>query len=309
MDVKLVLMRAVVDIGSNSTKFLLARTQRGAKAADFQMGSAVTRLGRGVHSTGHFDAEALKDTIHTLEKFAQIFRDQRCLDIVVVGTSAVRDATDRDRLGAEVQRIFNVDLRILSGIEEAEFSMRGAGRAASDAFGSAPLVFCEVGGASSQVGMFDPEFLAHSFQAGAVRCHEGLGLDKIPVSDESWQRAENEIARYFPAAVWQNLLNKWVLLGSAHAVGIGGSLMLAAKVAGAEAKGDRGYLWSRSGIRLFNEKFRKLTLEARLKTPHMDPGRADVMCAALLCLDHILTKIGKEEIFVTGWGLRHGLIE
>lgn len=307
-------MRAVVDIGSNSVKFAAASQQRGAPdwLEKLKFGSKVTRLGKGIHKTQRFDPESFSKTVEALEWiFLELTRlGAKKISFCVVGTSAVRDAQDKDRLAAEVQRIFKVPLQVLSGLEEAQLSLSGAQIAGEKALKApGPFAFFEVGGASSQVGMLKPKFLGHSFQAGAVRCHEHLGLDAIPVDDHAWQKAQQDISRFFPESEWRRLEEQGgSQLKKAPAIAIGGSLLLAARLAGARKINDLGFESSKTELENFNNQMRKISLDERLKLRGMESGRADILCAGILCLTHMLNCLKKEKVLITSWGLRHGIL-
>jgi exopolyphosphatase/guanosine-5'-triphosphate,3'-diphosphate pyrophosphatase len=305
-------MRAVVDIGSNSVKFSLAEVRRGMPML-VRKRSWITRLGRGLEQTGRLAPEAVSETTQALREIAAELAPYRSgLDLIAVATSAVRDCANPEEVAGPVEQILGIRLQILTGIEEARYSMRGAAEAARVFFGSKKAALVDVGGSSTEVGIVEPEFAACSFRAGAVRCHEGLGFAAMPVNDSLWLAAQSGVRKYFPDDQWGPLTAQFPK-GLDRAVAVGGSLLAAANLAGAKsalmASGESlGYITTRSTLEAFNDRFRKLTLDERMAFPRMERGRADILCAGLLCLTSVLERLGIDEVLISDWGLRQGLL-
>lgn len=300
-------MRAVVDIGSNSVKFTVAEIQRGVPRP-LDRGSWVTRLSRNLEKTGLLAAESVAETEKVLIEIARRVAQFPGAQVRVVATSAVRDCKNPEEIASRVRKLLGVELRVLKGSEEAEISLRGAAAATRLRRGSTAGIFVDVGGASTEVGMLEPSPSTHSFQAGAVRSHERLGLAQMPVSDEVWAQAAADMPGFFPDA----LLRPFTAAAK-KCTAVGGSILVASRLAGArpapEVEGaSLGYDLRRSDLEAFNDTFRKLSLEDRLKYPKVEAGRADVMCAGILCLTYVMKHLDIDELFVTEWGLRHGLL-
>lgn len=303
-------MRVVVDIGSNSVKFSASKSQGGAPEI-IASGSWVTRLGAGAKER-RLLPESIAKTEEALREMRAQFDALGKVEIVAVATSAVRDSVNPEEISARVQAILGVPLRVLSGDEEARFSIAGALTAARSGWGTERVLFIDVGGASTEVGMAVPQFRGHSFRAGAVRCHEPLALDVMPVSDASWTQAQLRMADFFAPAEWEPLRAQLAPLPT-QAVAIGGTLVLAAKLLRAQgrvrvAEVEGGFRVSRADFESLNDELRRKSLEERLHLPYMVPGRADIVCAGILCLTHVLKLAGCQEVLVTEWGLRHGIL-
>jgi exopolyphosphatase/pppGpp-phosphohydrolase len=96
-------------------------------------------------------------------------------------------------------------------------------------------------------------------------------------------------------------------------VAVGGTLVLAAKLLLEEGSErvenlDAGLKLSRVAFERLNERLRKLRVAERLQLPYMVAGRADIVCAGLLCLTHVMERARLAEVLVTDWGLRHGIL-
>src|SRR3954447_10267952 len=112
---------AVVDIGTNSTRLLVARVGDG-RVEEVERQSKVTRLGQGVDSTGRLADEAVARVFRVLEEYRGLIDENGAESVVALATSAVRDSENGDQFRAAVQNRFGFDLRTISGDEEARLT-------------------------------------------------------------------------------------------------------------------------------------------------------------------------------------------
>ncbi|HWT22162.1 MAG TPA: Ppx/GppA family phosphatase, partial [Solirubrobacteraceae bacterium] len=164
---------AVVDIGTNSTRLLIADVGAGGTLHEVERSSTVTRLGDRVEATGRLGDEPQARVFATLDRYAAAIARHGCDARTAVLTSAVRDAANGAGFAAAVRARYGLEARTLSGDEEAAATYRGAtaGRRREDA---APLVVIDIGGGSTELvaGAGDaPEFHV-STQIGVVRHSE-----------------------------------------------------------------------------------------------------------------------------------------
>lgn len=298
-----------VDIGSNSIKYLFARSERGALVT-LETNSWVTRLGTQLeHGGGEFDENSLQSTQKALREIGDRLKtmSRKIKNVDIVATAAARNANNPERLTELVKKETGHNLKIISGEEEARLSMKGAALAAKQNFPSSKFVFMDIGGASTEVGFIKPTFHAHSFQGGALKCHEGLGLNKIPVTDEVWEEAKIAIMRYFPEENFSKLLKNYKPKNY-KAVAVGGTLLSATELCSPIMQTQEGSLVSLKEMERLAESIRVKNIRARKAMMNMDASRADIMPAGILVLASCLKRLGQEEVFVTPWGLRHGLV-
>jgi exopolyphosphatase/guanosine-5'-triphosphate,3'-diphosphate pyrophosphatase len=166
---------AVVDIGTNSTRLLIADVDRegsGCAVTDLLRQSRVTRLGAGVDAGGALSREAVERTCAVLADYRDLIDGHRCDANLAVLTSAVRDATNGPDFSARVRREYRLDARTLSGDEEAQLTFLGT---MSDREpDSEPTVVIDIGGGSTEfvVGHDHTAGFHVSLQAGVVRMSE-----------------------------------------------------------------------------------------------------------------------------------------
>src|SRR5947207_10052216 len=99
---------AVVDIGSNSTRLLLANLDDGQVTDELERESIVTRLGAGVDTDGRLRDDAMERVYSALERFDELIGRHGADRRVAVLTSAVRDAANGDAFSNTVSNRFGL---------------------------------------------------------------------------------------------------------------------------------------------------------------------------------------------------------
>ncbi|HEY3758254.1 MAG TPA: Ppx/GppA phosphatase family protein [Solirubrobacteraceae bacterium] len=188
---------AVVDIGTNSTRLLIADVDRASgSVTDLLRKSRVTRLGAGVDSGGTLSPEAVERTCAVLADYRELIDEHSCEANLAVLTSAVRDASNGADFTARVRRDYGLDARALSGDEEAQLTFLGA---MSDREPDPePTVVIDIGGGSTEfvVGHDRTAGFHASLQAGVVRMSERHIHSDPPAPTELQNLAEDTRAIY-----------------------------------------------------------------------------------------------------------------
>lgn len=293
-------MRAVVDIGSNSIKLNVFDTQRGAPKTICHK-SWITQLGRDIRATSCLHKESLEKTDRALHAIASIL-DESYPEIptVAVATAAARVANNSQVLVDMVHKHLKIDLSIISTQKEAHLSALGALSASRHLAPKEDIVFVDVGGASTEVATFHPAFSYYSFQTGALSAHQELNLEDIPNNDQQWSEAKKNISSLLPKEKFPPAHPKII-------VAVGGTLHLAARLSGGLID-DKGIFTTGHALEKLADKYRKLDLEQRISELDMPNDRAKILPAGILCLIEILNHYKLDEVFVTNWGLRHGIV-
>lgn len=161
---------AVIDIGSNSTRLLIADVEAG-RVSEVERQSRVTRLGRGVDLSGQLSAEAIEAACEAIADYVEICREASVEKIEAIATSAVRDASNGSAFVAELRERFALSARVLDGEEEARLTYLGATCEHSP---GEPTLVVDIGGGSTEliVGTGEEVAFHASLQAGVVRHSE-----------------------------------------------------------------------------------------------------------------------------------------
>ncbi len=139
---------AVVDIGTNSTRLLVADVSPSGAVSTLVRRSTVTRLGAGVDASGSLSTEAIDRVFRTLEAYSEEIDSHDCSANLAVLTSAVRDAGNGAEFAERIRREYSLDARVIAGEEEAQLTFLGAMH--DRARTSEPTVVIDIGGGSTE---------------------------------------------------------------------------------------------------------------------------------------------------------------
>lgn len=195
---------AAVDMGSNSTRLLIADLDDGGHLTEIARRSTVTRLGHAVDATGRLDPAAIERFNDELTVIRGLLDEHRVERAVGVMTSAVRDAEDGPQLMATVRERFAIEALVIPGQQEAALTYLGAtsGRGPLGGGDSGPVAVIDVGGGSTEfvIGHDSTFDFSVSVQAGVVRQSERHIRHDPPEHEEIHAMAE-ESAGIFREAV------------------------------------------------------------------------------------------------------------
>jgi exopolyphosphatase/guanosine-5'-triphosphate,3'-diphosphate pyrophosphatase len=187
---------AVVDIGTNSTRLLVADVSCTGAVSTLVRRSTVTRLGAGVDASGSLSSEAINRVFRTLEAYSEEIVSHGCVANLAVLTSAVRDATNGPEFAERIRHEFSLDARVLAGEEEAQLTFLGAMHDRSSS--SEPTVVVDIGGGSTEfiVGHDSVAGFHVSLPAGVVRMSE-RHISSDPPAPAQLQDLARDVRRVF----------------------------------------------------------------------------------------------------------------
>jgi len=288
---------AAVDVGTNSVRLLIA-TDDGTRVLRRII---TTRLGYGVDRTQTLDDTALARTLDVLSEFRHDWTAAGVTDRVrIVATSAVRDATDRERFFEGVLAATGHRAEVISGVEEASLAFHGA----VDGVGlTRACVVVDIGGGSTELvlGSANREILAStSLQLGCVRITE-RNFTTDPVSAEEIAAAKHDIdsrldgAEAVFAAAKQHQVS--TLVGVAGTVTTLGALHK--QLPDYDEDAIHGIHIPQPALNTLSEKLIAMTTAQRRTLGPVQPGREDVLHAGALILDAIVTRLGSDGVIVS----------
>ena len=177
------LRRAVIDVGTNSIKLLVADVA-GQEIQPVCEQSKQTRLGHGFYETHRLRPDAIAATAAAVAGFAAMAREAQAVSIRVLATSAAREAVNREELTAAIEQSAGLKVEVISGQQEAELGFQGV--TTDLQLAQVPLLLMDVGGGSAQFifGQDGHIHFCHSFPLGSVRLLETLPCSDPPKATE-----------------------------------------------------------------------------------------------------------------------------
>jgi exopolyphosphatase/guanosine-5'-triphosphate,3'-diphosphate pyrophosphatase len=282
---------AVVDLGSNTTRLFLC-DRIGPAGPEGERLTTITALRCGAGPDGTLAGEALARLEAALAGYGERLRAFRPARVVALGTSAVRDAPNRDAVETLVRRHAGVPLTVISGEREAALAYRGA-RLAVD--GDGPAMVIDVGGGSTELvrGTAAGPESAVSLQAGAVRCTEAL-LRGDPPSPE-----EIGALRAALAGPVRDALER--IGGPAPAVGVAGSAttLAAIHLGGYDPARVHRLRLPTPEVAGIAARLAAMPLAELRELPGLEPARAPVIVAGVTVIAAVLEAGGLPDLLVS----------
>jgi exopolyphosphatase/guanosine-5'-triphosphate,3'-diphosphate pyrophosphatase len=292
---------ASIDIGSNTILLLVAETAEDGKIFPLKDTERTTRLGRGLASTGRLQPESLKKSLEVIDRYLKICRRMKVDQVLMVGTSALREADNASDLCRAVQCRYGLTVQILSGEQEARFCYRAVEKEMGR---DSPLLVMDIGGGSTEIiaGKKGRISDLHSLNLGAVRLTEAF-LRSDPVTEEEFRQMMDHVTRNLPPLVIG--LPKRV-------VGLGGTITTISAVHRGMERIDpsllHGSALSLEDVRRQVRLYKGMSHTQRLRIPGLPRERADVILAGASILLGAMNLLGFERLIVSCHGLRHGLL-
>jgi exopolyphosphatase/guanosine-5'-triphosphate,3'-diphosphate pyrophosphatase len=116
---------AVLDVGTNTVRLLVADID-GETLNPVTDRTDMTRLGQGARADGTLAPEPVERTARAVSTFVREAQSADAQTILIVGTAAVRDAPNRDRLLARIEEDTGIACRVIDGETEASLTFLGA---------------------------------------------------------------------------------------------------------------------------------------------------------------------------------------
>jgi exopolyphosphatase / guanosine-5'-triphosphate,3'-diphosphate pyrophosphatase len=292
-------MRAVIDLGTNSALLLIGRRDKRGRVLVVHDEARITGLGRGVATTGHLDPARVDATLKALAEYRAI-AESHGARLTAVATEGLRFAADRDEFIDRATDLLGIELRLISGDEEAELSYLSVAR---EEEADAPLRVVDIGGGSTElvVGRGTSIESRQSHGIGSVRLTETLVHEDPPVAAEidAIDRAAREAFAAQPVAPHA------VLHGLAGTVTTTAALLLGLQRYDREAVD--GTRWSLEAIRALRDELAGVPLDQRMRAC-LPRGRADVIVAGITILLAAMSHCGADTLVVRDRGLRYALL-
>jgi exopolyphosphatase/guanosine-5'-triphosphate,3'-diphosphate pyrophosphatase len=300
---------AAFDVGTNSTRLLVADVVGGVVMAEHAREMVITRLGQGVDRTGRFDPAALARTLEVLAGYAETCRRLGVERRRLVATSATRDAADRRRFLDGVRDLLGVEAEVLTGEAEAAAAYRGATAGSGWARpGEVPTLVVDLGGGSTELifGRGDRAEAMVSLDVGCVRLYE-RHLHDDPPTGAQVAALRADVAAHLdrvPAVLDPGAARR--------VVGVAGTVTTVAAIALGLDAYDRRRIHLASlpaaEVAATAEKLAAMTVAERAALPVMAPGREDVIAAGALLLDELLQRFRIPQVTASETDILDGVL-
>jgi len=281
---------AAIDIGSNTTRVLVAEPQEGQLRKAMEQ-RAYTRIGKASQHEGAIDDEKVAEVGEVVATQVRLAEEVGAESIRIVATAAIREAANRDEVVAEIARVAGVAVEVLSEEDEGRLAFLGATKALGHPV-EGDVAVVDVGGGSSEVvigGVGEGVRSVRSFKIGSGSLADDF-LSNDPPSLAEIRAVRDKVGEFFAAVELER---------PAQAVAVGGSATSLRALVGAVLE----YETLERAIRVLTGD----SIAAVAKRFELDPRRVRILPAGVLLLEKLSELVG-QPLQIGKGGLREGVI-
>lgn len=294
---------AIVDLGSNSARMAITRINNNGSFHEIKRVKEDTRLSEGMGAEKILQEPAIEHTIQALKRFKEVYQTYPNLKVAGITTAAVRQAKNQQEFLQRVKQEVGLDLRVLSGRQEAYYDYLGVIRTLK----MDHCLILDVGGASCELVLVQHRQARDliSIPFGAVNLSEQFHLSGYVRSADLF-RAQTLVTGRLNKIPWLRYANRVpiVLLGGANRT-------LARMTKAYRHQHSRSIHGYRLTSRVVYATYRELlnrNLAQRKHMPGLEPDRADIIVGGMLPLICLLQRNSDGRVIFSESGVREGII-
>ncbi|NDG84748.1 MAG: Ppx/GppA family phosphatase [Proteobacteria bacterium] len=304
---------AIIDLGTNSIRFdiheVFTNRKGGVQHRRLYREKTMVRLGQNLFLNGSLSEEGKRRTLEAVRSFKQTLDALSVDRTVAFGTAAVRDASDGEAFLEEVRTRTGIDIRMISGAEEASLIAKGIlANESKSPKGIYALV--DIGGGSTEISICKGRTIlhSHSFNLGVAKLQQVFLKTQPPIRDKKYpQDPVLELRNFIKSVVLPKILiDHWpkapVIVGSS------GSIIALSKLVNQSTQNGHVPFEKKNLSRVVDQIKIKTTAEL-LSMRGMEPKRVDLILAGAILLDEIAHLLHTKEIRTTEFALRDGILE
>jgi exopolyphosphatase/guanosine-5'-triphosphate,3'-diphosphate pyrophosphatase len=295
---------ASIDIGTNTVLLLIAKVDYTTKSIlplfnDYKM----PRIGRGIKQNGKINPESISKLFEVLRELKSIISRYNCERIIVSGTNAFRIAANASEIIDSIKLEFGLDVKVISGVEEAEYAYLGAQSAFKE---ETPLSVIDIGGSSTEIitGEGLKILSKVSLQIGSVTATEMYFKTSPPINSEI-EKLRQEVVDQF-ANFGTKLIAKRVVAIAGTSTTLA-CIKLNLKEFD-ENLVDKFKLTKDDLIQLTSEIIQINSQKFLEKYGSVMRGREDIILAGAIILEQFMEFYQVSSVIVSTRGIRHGAI-
>jgi exopolyphosphatase/guanosine-5'-triphosphate,3'-diphosphate pyrophosphatase len=284
-----------IDVGSNAARLKLVRLLDDGAFDIVHQERDPVRPGEGIWDTGAMPEPVIERLVGALERYTALCRVHRAVHVRAVATSAVREAKNRDDVVARVRERCDLDLEVISGLEEARLIGLGVFRGLPP---KARSLLVDIGGGSTEVARGegeDPHEL-WTMPVGAVRLTEIFG------TANRVSREQLVAMRRYAQRIVADTLPSPVKQAPKHAIGSSGTVRAVCAFAAPPGSSHA----TREHLTRAVEALVGMSIAARRK--RFDAQRAEVVIAGAVILESVAFHLRLESVTAVDGGLKEGLL-
>jgi exopolyphosphatase/guanosine-5'-triphosphate,3'-diphosphate pyrophosphatase len=298
---------AAIDIGTNSIHMVVVQATSGASFEVIDREREVVQVGRGSFHEKRLASAAIRRTVEALARYVQLARREQVDRILCTATAAVREARNGGEFLTAARQAAGITPRVIPAEEEGRLIYLAVRRALQLDERAALMV--DIGGGSLQlvVGNRERLMLTTSAPLGALRLLETAKLSDPPTRRDL-ARLRRLVRKHSRAAI-----EKVLEFRPGRVYGSSGSIHALARAVHWEEEGEEiehinGHVLQLDSLRRLSRRLARMTEQERQALRGLDAKRAEIIVPGAMVLEHVLEEVGADEIVVSDFGVREGLV-
>lgn len=295
---------AIIDLGTNTCNLLIAQYQ-GKTYEILYQGKEVVKLGKYGIDKNRLTEDGLTRAIQAIKKHQERITQFGVHEVVVIATSAIREARNKDWFGQQVKDSTGLDLLVISGEKEAELIFKGVKLAFGPIENHALIL--DIGGGSNEFILTenDEPVWKQSFPLGMARV-----IEQIPPSDPITPEETRQIDQWFDSGLepfWNRMKN----IRISRLIGCSGAFDTIADLIDQTDPGTKTRVCQEIKHADFNHIFQQLidsTTDQRTQMKGMEPIRIEMIVPSVLFIKRVVDRLKIKKIVQTDYALREGVL-
>jgi exopolyphosphatase/guanosine-5'-triphosphate,3'-diphosphate pyrophosphatase len=292
----------VLDVGSNTVHLQVVDTSPGARPNPTFNYKEELRLTQYITEENLISDEGIEKLRSSIKRAIEQSASVQTQELLPFATSALREASNSEKIISSINKDFHIDLQVLTGEEEAKLTFLAARRWFG--WSSGRLLVIDIGGGSLEMaaGVDESPEIATSLPLGAARLTKDF-LKGDPYTDKSLRalrdHIENKLEQILPSLVKHQ--------ESDRAIATSKTLRTLARLSGDWFDGS-GKNITVEAIRKISAKLSEMDENTRAKLPGVSENRASQIVAGSLVAESVMRNLDIKELEICPWALREGVV-
>jgi len=292
----------VLDVGSNTVHLQVVDTSPGARPNPTFNYKEELRLTQYINEDNLVSDEGIEKLRSSIKRAIEQSASVQTQELLPFATSALREASNGEKIISSINKDFHIDLQVLTGEEEAKLTFLAARRWFG--WSSGRLLVIDIGGGSLEMaaGVDESPEIATSLPLGAARLTKD-SLKGDPYTDKSLRalrdHIENKLEQILPSLVKHQ--------ESDRAIATSKTLRTLARLSGDWFDGT-GKNITVEAVRKISAKLSEMDEGSRAKLPGVSENRASQIVAGSLVAESVMRNLDIKELEICPWALREGVV-
>ena len=299
---------AVIDLGTNTFNLLIAEIENNSKWKEIYSTKMPVKLGEGGIEKRLIIPPAIERATGALNAYNKIIKDYQVVKIFAFATSAVRGASNQKRFVERLKERCNIDIKVISGEQEAEYIYLGV-KEAIEMDDSLSLIM-DIGGGSTEFIIANKHtiFWKHSFLLGVSRL-----IEKFNPSDPITPQEQKMIITHLEkrTQLLADALKEFPvkrLLGSSGSFDTYADLIVNRFSSPAILEGKNNYQFNLQEFEIVHQELLLSSSDERMRMKGMINMRVDMIVVASMFTHLMLKKFNINEMWLSTYSMKEGVI-